>query len=87
MAVLALEDGNRQIAEVLRPRLHCEAGHPAERVAAHESYWELTRIVEDIVAQKYELGRVSLADLAQARYDRLDAEIRLAEAQAKRKSK
>jgi hypothetical protein len=60
---------------------------PAERVAAHESYWELTRIVEDIVAQKYELGRVSLADLAQARYDRLDAEIRLAEAQAKRKSK
>lgn len=76
--------------EASRRRLEAELAvldNPAERLAAHRRYCELTRIVEDIVAKKYELGRVSRADLAQARYDRLDAEIRLAEERAKHKVK
>ena len=60
---------------------------PAERVAACERYWELTRIAEDTVHAGYEFGRVSLADFMATRYDRLDAENRLAEARAKLKSK
>jgi hypothetical protein len=58
---------------------------PAERLAAHERYWELTRIAEDTVRALYEIGRVGLADFMQTRYDRLDAELRLAEARAKLK--
>jgi hypothetical protein len=58
---------------------------PAERVAARERYWEQTRIVEDVQRAKYEVGRVSLADVMQISYERLDAEIRLAEARAKLK--
>ena len=59
----------------------------AERVAACERYWELTRIAEDSVHVRYQLGRVSIADFMGARCDRLDAEIRLAEARAKLKGK
>lgn len=55
---------------------------PAERVAAHEVYWDYMRSLEYIVHSKYRVGRVSLADYAQAIYMRLDAEIQLAEARA-----
>jgi hypothetical protein len=60
---------------------------PAERLAAHERYWGALRIVEEIVRAKYAAGRVGLADYAQTQYDRLDAEIRMREAQKKLKEK
>jgi hypothetical protein len=60
---------------------------PVERLEAVQRYWELTREAEKIVAAKYRVGRVSLADYAQAQRQRLDAEIRMQEARAKVKEK
>ncbi len=56
---------------------------PGERLAAHERFVELTRLTEDIVRRKHEMGRVSRADYARGQYARLDAEIRLRAAREK----
>ncbi|HEY7157076.1 MAG TPA: hypothetical protein VH575_24110 [Gemmataceae bacterium] len=73
-----------------RQLLEAELGvhdDPAERLAAYERYWESLRIAEEIVRAKYAVGRVNLADYAQAQYSRLDAEIRMREARKKLKEK
>jgi hypothetical protein len=56
---------------------------PAERLETFQRYWEYARQTENTMAAKYEVGRVGLADYAQARFARLDAEIRMGEARAK----
>jgi hypothetical protein len=56
---------------------------PAGRLEAFQRYWEYTKQTENTMAAKYEVGRVGLADYAQARFARLDAEIRMGEARAK----
>jgi hypothetical protein len=60
---------------------------PAERLAAHERYWGLMRIAEDIVRRMYEVGRVSIADYMQSRCQRLNAEMRMRETEEKMKTK
>ena len=49
----------------------------ADRLAAREQFVKLTKEIAEIVKAKYNVGRVSQADLAQAEYERLDAEIAL----------
>jgi hypothetical protein len=60
---------------------------PAERLETFQRYWEYTRRTENTMYAKYRVGRVGLADYAQARYARLDAEIRMREAREKVKEK
>jgi hypothetical protein len=57
---------------------------PADRIAVLELYASRTRMIESVVRAQYEAGRASLADFAQARSDRLEAEIHLAEARGAR---
>jgi len=49
---------------------------PADRLAAVALYWMLTREFEDINQTRYDAGKIVIQDLAEARYDRLGAEIR-----------
>jgi hypothetical protein len=49
----------------------------ADKVSLLEQYLELMREVEKINASLFEAGRISKADLALARYLRIDAEIKL----------
>jgi hypothetical protein len=78
-----LLEASRRLLEAELPVLD----DPVERVAAGERYWELTRIAEGTVRTLYEVGRVSLAGFTGTRYERLDAEMRLAEERAKLKGK
>jgi hypothetical protein len=78
------------LLEASRRLLEAELGDlddPAEQLAAHERYWGIMLIAEKIVRAKYAAGRVGFVDYAQARYNRLDAEIRMREAREKRKEK
>jgi hypothetical protein len=78
------------LRDAARRRLEAECAvfaDPAGRVAAHERYWEVARTWEDITAARYRAARVGLTDLMEARYDRLDAEIRLAESRARAREK
>jgi RNA polymerase sigma factor (sigma-70 family) len=49
----------------------------ADRLAAYEQFVKLTKEIAEICKRKFEAGRISQADLAQAEYERLDAEIAL----------
>lgn len=53
---------------------------PAERAAAHERYWTRIRLIEEVTDARFEAGRVAVADWAETRGVRLEAEIRWAEA-------
>jgi hypothetical protein len=53
---------------------------PEERLKPLVAHWLHTLSAEQIVEAKYRIGGVSRANLMQARYDRLDAEIKLREA-------
>lgn len=78
------------LLEASRQLLEAELGvhdDPAERLAAHERFWGALRIAEEIVRAKYAVTRVSLADYAQAQYNRLDAEIRMRQAREQLKEK
>jgi hypothetical protein len=55
---------------------------PAERAAACERHWTRAWLIENTNEQKYQAGRLSLADLAVTRYFRLEAEIAWARARA-----
>jgi hypothetical protein len=50
---------------------------PAERVGVREKYLELARAVEKIQQARFDAGRAGVADVEQARYLRLDAELQL----------
>jgi hypothetical protein len=50
---------------------------PAERVALLTQYVELTMLVEKVVQGRYDTGQPVARELHRARYQRLDAEIRL----------
>jgi len=56
---------------------------PADRVTLLEQYLELMREIEKINVSLFEAGRISKADLALARYLRIDAEIKLLRAHRK----
>jgi hypothetical protein len=58
---------------------------PADRIALLTDYVALTKEIEKINQARYDAGRIPHADLEQARYQRLDAEIQLLH--AKRKAK
>jgi hypothetical protein len=60
---------------------------PAERLAAVERYWGQMWMAEEIVQAQFKVGRVGLADWMQSRRQRLDAEIRMREAEDKMKKK
>lgn len=49
----------------------------ADRLTAHEEHVKRTKEISEICKRKHEVGRMSLADFAQAVYERLDAEIEL----------
>jgi hypothetical protein len=49
----------------------------AERVALLTRYVETTAAAEKIMQERFEVGRCSIGDVHRARYERLDAEIRL----------
>lgn len=55
---------------------------PGERVAVYERQWEQAWFAEEVHQLKYNSGRVAIQDYAQSQYERLDAEIRLAQARA-----
>jgi hypothetical protein len=50
---------------------------PADKVALLKKYLDLTKVVERAHKEGYDLGRTTKGDLNRARYERLDAEIRL----------
>jgi hypothetical protein len=50
---------------------------PAGRAAALEDYWQLTWEADQLTSNGYDRGRVFAADYFQARYRRLDTELRL----------
>jgi hypothetical protein len=54
------------------------ADTPASAVVAHERHWIYTREIEQIDRGRFEAGRIPIQDMAQARYYRLDAELRWA---------
>jgi hypothetical protein len=56
------------------------ADRPAGRIEILDRHRSRARQIEQILQAQYEAGRASLADFAQARHARLDAEIRLARA-------
>jgi hypothetical protein len=60
------------------------ASNRAERLAALQRHWVRTRTIEDLTRQRVEHGvkNFTPADWLQARYERLQAELRLAEALA-----
>jgi outer membrane protein TolC len=60
---------------------------PAAIVAAHERHWIYTKEIEEIDRARFEAGRIPIQDYAQARYYRLDAELRWVEAKAKLEKK
>ena len=53
---------------------------PAEQLAFREKYLELAKEVERIIKAQFEAGRIGEADLAKARYLRLDAEVQMLKA-------
>jgi hypothetical protein len=54
---------------------------PAEKIALLTRYVELTKSVEDLAQARVEAGQATPADLHQARYRRLSAEIQLLRAE------
>jgi hypothetical protein len=92
-AVLALQEeykAGRGTAELFietaRPLLEAElelATKPAERIAAHQAYFKLLVMVDEIVKARYEAGQVRVAEFYLARAARLKAEIELRRAGGK----
>jgi hypothetical protein len=52
---------------------------PAERKAARERHWTRLRTIEEAMKQRFDAGRVTLQDYLSAKYNRLGAEIEMAE--------
>jgi hypothetical protein len=50
---------------------------PAERIGVREKYLELARVAEKVQQARRDAGNASIADLEQARYFRIDAELKL----------
>jgi hypothetical protein len=57
-------------------------GPPADRLGALERYWELLKRDEEINRERFEAGRIPIQDVADSKYQRIVAEIRLKQAQA-----
>ena len=57
-------------------------GPPADRLGALERYWELVKRNEEINRERFEAGRIPIQDVADSKYQRIVAEIRLKQAQA-----
>ena len=87
----ALESGNGTVEDIFgaaRKVLRSElalSDKPADRIAVREKYLELERAAEKVATIRFQAGKLSDADLAAARYSRLDAEVQLLK--AKRKAK
>jgi hypothetical protein len=60
------------------------ANNETDRIDVLDWGWQLARSVERINRARFEAGRLGIQDLADSTYDRLDAEIRLVQALAKR---
>jgi hypothetical protein len=60
---------------------------PADRLATCEKDWEAKFLGELIAKAWFRDGRISRASLERSRFDRLDAELRLREAEQKLKDK
>jgi hypothetical protein len=60
---------------------------PNDRLAAYEKNWEAKFLGEIITEGHFRVGRLSRVALNRSRYDRLDAEIRLREAELRLKDK
>jgi hypothetical protein len=60
---------------------------PTERAAACERHWTRAWLIENTNEQKYQAGRLSLADFAESRYFRLEAEIAWARARTELEKK
>ena len=58
---------------------------PTDRLAACEKDWAWAYFLEEITRAEHRVGRVSASAYARSRFDRLGAEIRRLEAQAKTK--
>jgi hypothetical protein len=70
------------LLEASRQRLDAElavVATPAERAAACERYWTLSKVIEMSNEEGFQDGRVSVVDLLATRYTRLHAEIRWVE--------
>jgi outer membrane protein TolC len=59
----------------------------ADLVAAFERHWIVTKQIEEVNKSRYDAGRISIEDLLQSTYFRLQAEIWLVEAREKNKKK
>jgi len=87
----ALESGNGTVEDsfgVARKVLRSElalSDKPADRIAVREKHLELEQAAEKIATIRFHAGKITDADLAAARYLRLDAEVQLLK--AKRKAK
>jgi outer membrane protein TolC len=55
----------------------------ADQLAALEAHFELTKVIEDRNQARFNAGLISMADVSQAKYFRLEAEILLERAKAK----
>jgi hypothetical protein len=61
---------------VLQAGLEASAG-PAEKVALLSDYLQLTKEAEQKEEERYSVGRCKIGHVHRARYERLDAELRL----------
>jgi hypothetical protein len=69
-------DRYRMLQRVVQAGLDvCET--PARKVALLTQFLEVTRGLEDRTQERYKFGRCRLGDVKRARYERLDAQIRL----------
>jgi hypothetical protein len=55
----------------------------ADQIVAYERHWLLTKVIESVNNFRYENGRVPIQDCMQSKYFRLQAEMWLAQVQAK----
>jgi hypothetical protein len=65
---------------LLKSALQLSSG-PGEKEAVLKKYLEMTMDAEKLARQRHEAGRWRIGDVERARYERLDAEIRLLQAQ------
>jgi hypothetical protein len=74
-----LEDVFGAARKVLRSELAL-SDKPANRIAVRAKYLELEQAAEKVATTRHQAGKLSDAELAAARYLRLDAEIKLLQA-------
>src|SRR5262249_2269685 len=54
-----------------------------DQISALEAYLKLTKDIEEVNQARFDAGRITIADLAESKYYRLEAEIWLERAKAK----